>query len=135
MNWQSWFNALCYELGLWAVSRRPSLAFQPWFKRLMEHCRPDWAEWKTQSTLQQMDRQAKQLVEQWDTEERKTRANTLAKEAHKLFPDAIVTPLPDAIIPSVMIEKAPPVDASEAIKALGFSELRITYQLIDKEEP
>jgi hypothetical protein len=135
MNWQSWFNALCYELGLWAVSRRPSLVFRPWFKRLMEHCRPDWAEWKTQSTLQQVDRQAKQLVEQWEKEERETKANALAEEAHKLFPDAIVTPLPNAIVPSVMIEKAPPADASEAIKALGFGELRITYQLTDKEEP
>jgi hypothetical protein len=135
MNWQSWFNALCYELGLWAVSRRPSLALKPWFKRLMEHCRPDWAEWKTQSTLQQVDRQAKQLVEQWEKEERETKANALAEEAHKLFPDAIVTPLPNAIVPSVMIEKAPPADASEAIKALGFGELRITYQLTDKEEP
>jgi hypothetical protein len=135
MNWQSWFNALCYELGLWAVSRRPSLALQPWFKRLMEWCRPDWAEWKTQLTLQQVDKQAKQLVEQWEKEERETKANALAWEAHKLFPDAIVTPLPDAIVPSVMIEKAPPADASEAIKALGFGELRITYQLTDKEEP
>jgi hypothetical protein len=32
-----------------------------------------------------------------------------------------------------MIEKAPPADASEAVKALG-GELRITYQLKDPEE-
>lgn len=128
MNQQSWFNALCYELGLWAVSRRPSLAFQPWFKRLMEWCRSDWAEWKTKIVMEKVDEQATILVQQWEAEERESKANALAKEARKLFPDATITPLPSAIVPSVLIEKAPPANASEAVKALG-GELRITYQL------
>lgn len=132
MNWQSWFNALCYELGLWAALRRPSLALKPWFKMLMAYCRPDWADWKTNAVMQKVDQKAVTLVKQWEKEERKTKANALAEEAHKLFPDAIVTPLPDAIVPSVLIEKAPPADASEAVKALG-GELRITYQLPSSE--
>ena len=128
MSRQSWFNALCYEAGLWLVSLQPSLAFQPWFKMLMAYCRPDWTEWKTKIVMEKVDEQAAVLVKQWEKEERETKANALANEAKKLFPDAIVTPLPDAIVPSVMIEKAPPADASEAVKALG-GELRITYQL------
>lgn len=128
MSGQSWFNALCYEAGLWAVTKRPSLAFQPWFKMLMAYCRPDWAEWKTKIVMEKVDEQAAVLVKQWEKEERETKANALADQAKKLFPDAIVTPLPNAIVPSVMIEKAPPADASEAVKALG-GELRITYQL------
>lgn len=135
MNTQSWFNALCYELGLWAASKRPSLAFKAWFKMLMAYCKPDWAEWKTKAVMQKIDQQATALIDQWEKEERKTKANALAEKALELFPDAIITPLPDAIVPSVMIEKAPPADASEAIKALGFGELRITYQLPDKEAP
>ena len=129
MNWQSWFNALCYELGLWAAAKRPSLALQPWFKQLMAWCRPDWAEWKIKGVMEKVDQQAKMLTKQWEEEGPESKANALAWKAHELFPDAIVTPLPDAIVPSVLIEKAPPADASEAIKALGFGELRITYQL------
>ena len=128
MNWQSWFNALCYELALWAASRRPSLALKPWFKMLMAYCRPDWIEWKTKIVMEKVDEQAATLVKQWEQEEKESKANALAEEAHKLFPDAIITPLPSAIVPSVMIEKAPPADASEAVKALG-GELRITYRL------
>ncbi len=134
MSGQGWFNALCYEAGLWAVTKRPSLAFQPWFKMLMAYCRPDWAEWKTKIVMEKVDEQAAVLVKQWEKEERETKANALADQAKKLFPDAIVTPLPNAVVPSVMIEKAPPEDASEAVKALG-GELRITYQLKGPGEP
>jgi hypothetical protein len=101
---------------------------------LMAHCRPDWAEWKTKGVMQKVDQQAAVLVKQWEKEERETKANALAEQAHKLFPDAIVTPLPDAIVPSVLIETAPPADASEAVKVLG-GELRITYQLPNQESP
>lgn len=134
MSKQSWFNALCYELGLWAASKRPSLALQPWFKMLMAYCRPDWAEWKTKIVMEKIDQQTTTLVKQWEQEEREIKANALAEKAHELFPDAMVTPLPNAIVPSVLIEKAPPADASEAVKALG-GELRITYQLPSPEAP
>jgi hypothetical protein len=134
MNRQAWFNALCYELGLWAAEKRPSLALQPWFKMLMAYCKPDWVEWKTKIVMEKVDEQAATLVKQWEKEERKTKANALAEKAYELFPDAKVTPLPDAIVPSVLIEKAPPANASEAVKALG-GELRITYQLPSPEAP
>ena len=134
MSKQSWFNAFCYELGLWAADKRPSLALQPWFKMLMAYCRSDWTEWKTKIVVEKIDEQAATLIKQWEAQERESKANALAEQAHKLFPDAKVTPLPNAIIPSVLIEKAPPVDASEAVKALG-GELRITYQLPSQEAP
>lgn len=134
MSKQSWFNALCYELGLWAASKRPSLALQPWFKMLMAYCRPDWTEWKTKIVMEKIDQQTTTLVKQWEQEEREIKANALAEKAHELFPDAKVTPLPNAVVPSVFIEKAPSADASEAVKALG-GELRITYQLPSPEAP
>lgn len=134
MSRQSWFNALCYELGLWAAEKRPSLALQPWFKMLMAYCRPDWTEWKTKIVMEKVDEQAAVLVKQWEKEERQSKANALAEKAHELFPDATITPLPDAIVPSVLIERAPPAGASEAVKALG-GELRITYQLPGPEAP
>jgi len=128
MSKQSWANALCYEAGLWAATRWPSLVFKPWFKMLMAYCRPDWAEWKTKIVMEKISQQAVVLVKQWEKEERETKANALASEAQKLFPAAKITPLPNAIVPSVMIEQAPPDNASEAVKALG-GELRITYRL------
>ena len=134
MSKQSWFNALCYELGLWAATKQPSLALQPWFKMLMAYCRPDWTEWKTKIVMEKIDEQAATLVKQWGQEERESKANALVQEAHKLFPNATITPLPDAIVPSVLIEKAPPPNASEAVKALG-GELRITYQFPSPEAP
>jgi hypothetical protein len=134
MSKQSWFNAFCYELGLWAAEKRPSLALQPWFKLLMANCRPDWAEWKTKIVMEKVDEQAAVLVKQWEKDEKEAKANALAEKARSLYPEAKVTPLPDAIVPSVLIETAPPADASEAVKALG-GELRITYQLPSSEAP
>ena len=134
MNWQSWFNALCYELGLWAVSKRPSLALQPWFKQLMAWCRPDWTEWRTQATLKAVDKQAAALSEQWKREHNQRVAEELSRKAQELFPVSKISPLPHAIVPSVLIETAPPDDASEAVKALG-GELRITYRLPGQGAP
>lgn len=128
MTYKAWLNALCYEAALWAVSKWPSLSFQPWLKLLMLYCRPDWAAWKTKIVMEKIDEQATMLVKQWEKEEREYKANVLASEAQKLFPAAKITLLPDAVVPSVMIEQAPPENASDAVKALG-GELRITYTL------
>ena len=76
MSRQSWFNALCYEAGLWAVSQWPSLAFNPWCKLLMAYCRPDWAEWKTKIVMEKVDEQAAVLVKQWEKEEKETKKKT-----------------------------------------------------------
>jgi hypothetical protein len=89
-------------------------------------------EWKTQTTLQAVDKQAAVLIEQWEKEEREHRSETLAAKAQELFPRATVTPLPDAVVPSVMIVHEAPDDASEAIKALG-AELRITWTLENQD--
>ena len=78
--------------------------------------------------MQKVDEQAKELVEQWEKEERVVIANKLADKAQELFPEATITPLPDAIVPSVMIVHEAPPEASDAVKALG-GELRITWQL------
>lgn len=133
MNRQSWLDALCYEVGLWAAGQWPSLAGKPWFKMLMAYCRPDWAEWKTKVVIEAVDKQAAVLVKQWEKEERETKASQLADKARELFPESTITPLSGAIVPSVMIVREAPADASDDIKALG-AELRITWQLPDKME-
>jgi hypothetical protein len=122
------FFALCYELAMEAVKKWPRLRFTPWFALLLSHCLPFWTEWKTSLTLQKVDEQAKELVEQWEKEEREVIANKLASKAQELFPQATITPLPDAIVPSVMIVHEAPPEASDAVRALG-GELRITWRL------
>jgi hypothetical protein len=128
MKGEAWFNALCYEAGLWAAEKRPSLASVPWFKLLMAYCRPDWVEWKTKIVMEKVDEQVKELVATWEKEHREDTANKLAAKAQELFPKAKITPLPDAVVPSVIIEQAPPANASGDVKALG-GEMRITWTL------
>jgi hypothetical protein len=128
MSNETIMNALCYELMLFAIRKWQALALLPWTKLLLAHCKPFWAEWKTQQTLQAVDEQAIKLVEQWEKDERQHHDQDLANAAEKLFPDATIIPMPDAIVPSVMIIREAPEGASEGVKALG-GELRITYQL------
>ena len=117
-------NALLYELVKGLVESRPALAFHPLIIRLLAWCKPDWEQWKTSKTMADVDRQVVQLVEQWEKEERQKEDNALVEKAKALFPDATVTSI-EAPVPSVMIIKEAPPDASEGVKALG-GELRIT---------
>jgi hypothetical protein len=128
MTNQAIFNALCYEVAMWAADKRPSLRFKPWFIALINWCKPDWTEWKTEQTIKKVDEQAAELVKQWEKEEREIIADKLASKAQELFPAATITPLPDAIVPSVMIVHEAPESASDDVKALG-GELCITWTL------
>jgi len=128
MTKEAVFFALCYELAMEAVKIWPRLRFRRWFCLLLSHCLPFWTAWKTSLTLRKVDEQAKELVKQWEKEEREVIANKLASKAQELFPQATITPLPDAVVPSVMIAHEAPPEASDAVKALG-GELRITWQL------
>ena len=121
-------NALCYELALFAIRKWPGLARNAIINAILAHCKPFWAEWKTDQTIKKVDEQAAKLVAQWDKEERHHRSQELAAVAEELFPDATVVPVPDAAVPSVMISREAPANASQAVKALG-GELRITYRL------
>jgi hypothetical protein len=94
----------------------------------MDTLRPFWEAWKVQFTMEEVDKQAATLVEQWEIEEREVVANKLASKAQELFPEATITPLPQAIVPSVMIVHEAAEGSSDAVKALG-GELRITWRL------
>ena len=128
MNAETFFYYSCYEAGIWAVKRWPWLLFAPGYKNIMDTLRPFWEAWKVQYTIEEVDKQAVTLVEKWENEEREQRANALAEKAQELFPEATVTPLPDAIVPSVMIIHEAAESSSDAVKALG-GELRITWRL------
>jgi len=117
-------NALLYELAKWLIERRPALAFSPWMIRLLAWCRPDWEQWKTEHTMKSVDSQAASLVKQWEKEEDKAKSEQLLQKAKEQFPNATVTIVPDAPVPSVMIIHEADENASDAVKALG-GEMRI----------
>jgi hypothetical protein len=120
MTTEALFRALCYELGLFFLDRQPSLAHNPWFRRMINYCRTDWADWKTAKVMKTIDSQSKALIEEWVEDHRNAMANKLAKKAREAFPKATITPVPDAIIPSVIIEE-------EGDSPLG-GPLRITWK-------
>lgn len=124
MTLQALVFALLYDLGLLLLERSPSLIHNPWFKKMMAHCRPDWALWKTKNALKKVDGQAQKIVGQWAEDQRNAEANKLAKKAKQLFPEAKITTVPDAAVPSVMIEE------DNGDTPLG-GPMRITWRLDD----
>lgn len=128
MKNETLFFAFCYEVAIRLIERFPSLRLFPLMMMLIAYCKEPWVEWKTWVTLQAVDKQAKALMEQWEIEERQARSEALAEKAQALYPDAKVTPVPDAPVPSVMIVREAAPNASEEVKALG-GEMRITYRL------
>jgi hypothetical protein len=128
MNAETFFYYSCYEAGLWAAKKWPWLVLILGYKNIMDTLRPFWEEWKVQFTMEEVDKQAATLVEQWEIEDREGRSAVLASKAQELFPEATITPLPHAIVPSVMIIHEAAEGSSDAVKALG-GELRITWRL------
>jgi hypothetical protein len=118
-------NALLYELAKWLIKRKPALAFSPLMKRLLAWCRPDWEQWKVSQTMKSVDKQTVELVKQWEKEERIEKTTALVEQAKILYPQARITALPDAVVPSVMIEQEAAEESSDDVKALG-GEMRIT---------
>lgn len=120
--------AICYEVAQWAIDNNPKLRSNKWIRMLLEYCRPYWVEWRTKEEMANVDRQAEEIVDEWEKDDRIQASEGLADKARELHPDAAVTPLPGAVAPSVMIETPPDPDASDDVKALG-GEIRITYRL------
>jgi len=90
----------------------------------MANCRPSWTEWKTAQVMKNVDEQSKKLVEYWAEDQRTAMTNKLAKKAKRKFPDAIITPVPNAAVPSVIIEE------ENGDSPLG-GPMRITWRLDD----
>jgi len=112
-------RAIGYEILLWFSSKT-------WFARLIpgvSYYLAQWQEdainWRIECAMQSVEDQSQTLVKLWEEEEQKQRANDLAAQVQAELPDAIVTPIPDAIVPSVLIEHPADTSASEDVQALG----------------
>jgi len=64
------FNALVYELILFIDRFRPGFKNKPWIQKILQNCRDDWAEFRTQVTMAQLDEDIAELHAAWDLEEK-----------------------------------------------------------------
>ena len=59
------FNALIYELILFIDRFRPGFKNKPWIQKILQNCRDDWAEFRTQIVMADLDKQVKDIHEAW----------------------------------------------------------------------
>ena len=91
---------------------------------MMNNCRGDWSDWRASLVYKTIDSQSQKLIEEWVEDHRNAMSNKLAKKAKELFPKAKITPVPDAIVPSVIVEE-------EGDSLLG-GPLRITWRIDER---
>jgi hypothetical protein len=62
-------NALVYELIVFLCRFYP-LKQKPWIRRILDYCRDDWAAFRAEVAMRDVDRQVENLHAQWDAEEK-----------------------------------------------------------------
>jgi len=80
--------------------------------QILEHCFHDWTQWKTESTMQDVDRQVEEIKETWKEQENQK----IVEDFQERYSEAKVT-LHDASTRAVLVEHPP--DGSEAQSLLG----------------
>jgi hypothetical protein len=64
------WNAVAYELLIELIEIWPKLKLNPWVRKALDWCRADWVEWRTEKTLEDVDRQAQEIVKEWEAQEK-----------------------------------------------------------------
>lgn len=65
MRKESWIYYACYEIAVWYAAKNPKIVFNPWYKRLIDWCFPYWVDIKTATTMDDVDRQAAEIADEW----------------------------------------------------------------------
>jgi len=119
----SLLNAIVYEICRIFVDEKPTWRGNKWVKMIMDHCFPDWVEWKTELTMKDVDRQTEEIKNQWQKEENQV----IVEKFQEVYPEAKVT-THDPVTGSVLIEHPP--DGSQAQDLLGGAmEIRSPWSL------
>ena len=63
-------NAAIYELLIRLIEIWPKLKLNPLVRAALNWCRADWVEWRTEQTLRDVDRQAQEIVKEWEAQEK-----------------------------------------------------------------
>jgi hypothetical protein len=108
----SLLNAIIYDI-LWRLCDSfPSLRGKGWVILIMDHCFPDWVEWKTELTMKSVDKQTDDIREQWRREDNEK----VREKFSNIFSESEVT-THDENTGAVLIEHPP--DGSKAQDLLG----------------
>lgn len=62
-------NALIYELIVFLCRFYP-LKQKPWIRRILDYCRPDWAAFRAEVAMRNVDKQVEALHAGWDADEK-----------------------------------------------------------------
>jgi hypothetical protein len=108
----SLFNAVVYEVVRTLIEKGILSKSNPIVAKILAHCFPDWVQWKTEITMQDVDRQVEEIKETWKEQENQK----IVEDFQERYPEAKVT-LHDANTGAVLIEHPP--DGSEAQSLLG----------------
>lgn len=101
------FNALAYEIVIRLARRFSYVQTLTLFQLIVNSCRPDWAEWKAEFTMRQVDEQTKKLQSDWDKKIPEEKTTIAMEKAQKLFPKAKIS-LVEGDLPGIMIEHDAP---------------------------
>lgn len=63
-------NALIYET-IHFLCRFYPLKQKSWIRRILDYCRPDWAAFRAEVAMREVDKQVEDLYAQWEREEKK----------------------------------------------------------------
>lgn len=70
-------NALIYELILFLCKFYP-LKRKPWVRRILQYCLDDWAVFRAEVAIKDIDKQVENLHAAWDLEEKNKNLFTLS---------------------------------------------------------
>ena len=62
-------NALIYE-AIHFLCRFYPLRRKPWIQRILDYCRPDWAAFRAEVAMKEVDKQVEDLHAAWEREEK-----------------------------------------------------------------
>jgi hypothetical protein len=62
-------NALIYELIMFLCRFYP-LKQKAWIRQILDYCRPDWAAFRAEVAMKEVDKQVEDLHAQWEEEEK-----------------------------------------------------------------
>lgn len=68
LGYNIWY-ALSYELTNLLIDYDAKWALNPWVLKVRSYCKPDWVEWKTQSTMKSVDLQAESIKAAWQKQD------------------------------------------------------------------
>ena len=68
MQYNIWY-ALSYEITNLLIDVDTRWALNPWVRKIRDYCKPDWVEWKTESTMRNVDFQVETINEEWAKQE------------------------------------------------------------------